>query len=478
MKRFLHIDIGSTFTKGAVFIKEGTRLKTDACATVRTQREDLSASFFDLTRELAGASDVPGMKNWQSNGSLRLSSSARGGLSVAAVGVVPEWTLEMARLTALTAGARITATFSYSLTDEDIELLRTHPPDIILLTGGTDGGHEKAVLQNAAALRAAELPSVVIYAGNRTLRPAMKDLFAERPFRATDNVLPRLDSPDPEPARKAIRDVFLTHLIAGKGLETLARELDVTPLPTPRVVYEFLRAIPALIPEWQSFCAVDLGGATTDYYSCAPAHGGQTDVIIRGLAEPFAKRTVEGDLGMRVSAPWAGERFSDYYAAADAGGQGQDPGFDLYTRRVQRDTGFLPQQEKEQRYDRQLAAICHAEALRRHAGRRREVCTAAGPRPVQEGKNLCPVTKVIVAGGYYARIDCEEDAMPAPLPQMDANGNELLVPQSPQYWADREGQLPLIAHFLEDAPREAALSWLDNLNKLEPHRGSEGKDAE
>jgi len=478
MHRFLHIDIGSTFTKGAVYIREGERLAVDAYAAVPTQRDDLPSSLFRLSAELVGAADLAGLKAWQQRGTLRMSSSARGGLTVAAVGVVPEWTLEMARLTALTAGARVTDTFSYTLTDEDLDRLRRMPPDIILLTGGTDGGHEKTVLENAHALRDAALPSVIVYAGNRALRSAVQTLFTGRPFHAADNVLPQLDAPNPEPAREAIRHVFLAHLIAGKGLETLARELRVSPLPTPRVVYEFLRSIPTQVPEWASFCAVDLGGATTDYYSCAPSQGGEMDVLIKGLAEPFAKRTVEGDLGMRVSAPWAGEAAAAYDPAPCGSEPAQDADFAAYTRRVQADTGFLPSSLEERAYDRQLAATCHAEALRRHAGRRAEVYTAAGPRPVQEGKNLRPVSRVVVAGGFYARVRCEEDARPAPLPLCDAKGKEILAPQAPRYWTDREGQLPLLAHFTEDAPRTAALAWLDQLTLLEPRRGPEEHHAE
>ena len=47
--------------------------------------------------------------------------------------------------------------------------------------------------------------------------------------------------------------------------------------------------------------AVDIGGATTDVYSIAEGKPTIENVIIKGLPEPFSKRTVEGDLGMRYS---------------------------------------------------------------------------------------------------------------------------------------------------------------------------------
>lgn len=45
----------------------------------------------------------------------------------------------------------------------------------------------------------------------------------------------------------------------------------------------------------------DMGGATTDVYS-AHREAPQAGTMLRGLPEPEIKRSVEGDLGMRVSA--------------------------------------------------------------------------------------------------------------------------------------------------------------------------------
>lgn len=51
---------------------------------------------------------------------------------------------------------------------------------------------------------------------------------------------------------------------------------------------------------------IDMGGATTDVYS-ASANTLSPDTVLHGVPEPFVKRTVEGDLGMRVSAVVVGE---------------------------------------------------------------------------------------------------------------------------------------------------------------------------
>jgi uncharacterized protein (TIGR01319 family) len=73
---------------------------------------------------------------------LKYSSSAKGGLAVAAMGLVPSITLESAKVTAHSAGAKIAQYYSYKLNRHDIRALEDSPPDILLFTGGTDGGEE------------------------------------------------------------------------------------------------------------------------------------------------------------------------------------------------------------------------------------------------------------------------------------------------------------------------------------------------
>ena len=87
----------------------------------------------------------------------KASSSAKGGLAVAALGLVPEITLEVAKLAACSAGAKLTQVLSYRLNGADIRALEQNPPDILLFAGGTDGGNTDYLLRNAQALARSSL---------------------------------------------------------------------------------------------------------------------------------------------------------------------------------------------------------------------------------------------------------------------------------------------------------------------------------
>ena len=85
------------------------------------------------------------------------------------------------------------------------------------------------------------------------------------PVVATDNVLPRIGELNPGPARAAIREVFLRHVIGGKGLSRGPRFASLVRGATPDVV---LTAVELLADELGGdLLAVDVGGATTDVYS-------------------------------------------------------------------------------------------------------------------------------------------------------------------------------------------------------------------
>ena len=79
-------------------------------------------------------------------------SSAAGGLRVIAVGLVPALTVEAVRRAALGAGAKIVDSFSYELTDTDLDTINKEPCDLILLSGGVDGGNKDVLLHNAGML--------------------------------------------------------------------------------------------------------------------------------------------------------------------------------------------------------------------------------------------------------------------------------------------------------------------------------------
>ena len=101
----------------------------------------------------------------------------RGGLTIAAIGLVPDLTLKAAKMAAASAGGKVIASFAYKLTQADIGTLEKLKSDIILLSGGTDGGDETYVLHNARMLAASSVGSFILYAGNQAVREPVLDIL-------------------------------------------------------------------------------------------------------------------------------------------------------------------------------------------------------------------------------------------------------------------------------------------------------------
>lgn len=134
----------------------------------------------------------------------------------------------------------------------------------------------------------------------------MQEILGHKDLTIVDNVLPDLDHPNPLAARQAICDIFLKRIVKGKGLDVVVDKTGEEPMPTPWTVFELVKAISNVDHSWKEFMLIDMGGATTDVYS-ACANTLSPDTVLHGVPEPFVKRTVEGDLGMRVSAMVVGE---------------------------------------------------------------------------------------------------------------------------------------------------------------------------
>lgn len=281
MTAALLIDFGSTYTKlRAVDLERRTVIGSgQGPSTIQTDITiGMKAALADLERRSGG---LPRFK-------YRLaSSSAAGGLRMVTVGLVRELTAEAARQAALGAGARLVGIFAYRLTAADIEKIAALAPDIILLAGGTDGGNTEVVLHNAAALARGAPACPVVFAGNRTAADDARKLLAERSAVYTENVMPEFNVLNIEPARAAIRQVFIERIVHAKGIDRAAADFDQVLMPTPAAVLEGARLVADGLPGMRGIgplLVVDPGGATTDVHSVAsgePAPG----VIPQGLPE-------------------------------------------------------------------------------------------------------------------------------------------------------------------------------------------------
>ena len=433
MTAALLIDFGSTFTKlRAVDLETGGIIGSgQGPSTVATDvTEGLNAALKDLEGRIG---PLPDFKH-------RLAcSSAAGGLSMVTVGLVRELTAEAARQAALGAGARLTGAFAYGLTGGDMAEIEALAPDIILLAGGTDGGDAGVVLGNAAKLAEGPHRCPVVVAGNREAADEAAALLeaAGNPVMVAENVMPEFGRLNVEPARAAIRKVFMERIVHAKGIDRAAAMLDAVLMPTPAAVLEGASLLsegrggkPGLGP----LLVVDIGGATTDVHSVATGEPTGEGVIAHGLPEPYLKRTVEGDLGMRVNAPGIAQA-AGLDALAKAAGLDESTAAELLDG-LAGDIGRLPQTADEKRFDRALAGAALGIAVTRHAGRVDIVQTVTGPVSVQTGKDLSAVGTVIGTGGMLALGDGAASVLVRGLADPAHPGS--LRPKAPALLLDRD----------------------------------------
>ena len=458
MSAALLIDFGSTYTKLRAVDIEGRRLigSGQGPSTVTTDiNVGMRAALADLEHR---AGPLP---RWR----YRLaSSSAAGGLRMVTIGLVRELTAEAARQAALGAGAKLVGTFAYRLTESDLQNITALAPDILLLAGGTDGGNSEVVLHNAAALGKSALACPIVYAANRAAADEARRMLAAKTTVFTENVMPEFNELNIDPARAAIRGVFIERIVHAKGIDRAAAEFDAVVMPTPAAVLEGAQLLADGVPGVAglgSVLVVDPGGATTDVHSVAagePAPG----VVPQGLPEPRVKRTVEGDLGMRHNAVAVVEAAGIASIAADSGLQEDE----IRSFLAKLKTDHIPASAKEQAFDDALARAAVGIAVQRHCGTLKTVYTPTGSVMVQHGKDLRSVAAVIGTGGVLAASADPRAILGRAL--ADAREPLVLKPVAPRLLIDREYVLYAcgLLHSVEPrAALELALGHLVELTK-------------
>ena len=179
-------------------------------------------------------------------------------------------------------------------------------PDIILLCGGTDGGNEKVVCENAKKIVNLKIDSYFIFAGNKEAKDFVKDEFVTggKEISIAENVMPEIGVLNIESAQREIREIFMRNIIHAKGIRNVDKYLDNVLMPTPMAVLKAAELVAKGTRQQKGMGAaliVDLGGATTDIHSASYGKPTMPNVITKGLPEPYLKRTVEGDIGMRYN---------------------------------------------------------------------------------------------------------------------------------------------------------------------------------
>ena len=307
----LATDCGSTTTKSILIEKIDGEYRLshrgEAPTTVEAPFEDVTRGVINAITELEELSErkiLDGEKfiNTSSDNKNGIdlyisTSSAGGGLQMMVAGVVKNMTGESAQRAALGAGSivmDIIASNDGRKYHEKVKRIRELRPDMVLLSGGVDGGTKSHVVELSEILAAAnprprlgnnyKLP--IIYAGNKEARKEVnKTLVDKTDLKMVDNIRPTLEVENLQPSRDKIHDLFMDHVMAqAPGYDKLKKWTHCPIMPTPGAVGEIIKRIAK--KEQISVVGVDIGGATTDVFS---------------VFEDKFNRTVSANYGMSYS---------------------------------------------------------------------------------------------------------------------------------------------------------------------------------
>jgi uncharacterized protein (TIGR01319 family) len=471
------IDFGSTYTKVvAVDLRTSDIIgRSQAASTVDTDvREGLVQALIALDENHALFAARPADLGVLEDKLVLASSSAAGGLKMAVIGLVPGLTVEAANMAALGAGAKVVGAWSFKLAEKTIVEIEAQRPDMILLTGGTDGGDSATILHNARLLARSTLSVPIVVAGNQAVAGEVCGILTNtgKNVRATANVMPRSGQLAVEAAREEIRTLFMERITHAKGLDGIGGLVPVI-LPTPMAVLQgALLGAEGTAQEqgWGDMVVVDVGGATTDVHSIGYGQPQGPNLIEQGLPEPFAKRTVEGDLGIRFNAGTLLNRVG--VDAFERRFRGSFPEFNVsgdqlaaYVDAISQETSRIPRHDWQSAADAELARIAVDLAVERHVGKKERIVTREGETWVHYGKDLSETRTLIGTGGVFI-YNAYVSYILSP-----ATGShrhyEVLKPKSPRIFVDSSYLLYAVGLLSQNEPDVAMRMFKNNMRPLD-----------
>ncbi|MBN1318647.1 MAG: glutamate mutase L [Anaerolineales bacterium] len=508
-KKVLVVDFGSTFSKIGVF---DTNSEKFAMRYVPTIVDDLRESLAD---GLGVIEECQRLGNWEplrremEQFDIRLPcSSAKGGLKMITVSMVKEESGFAAELAALTAGAKLLNSYDSKLTEEQaLAIYQQDQPEIILQVGGVDhGGDTETQLHNARLLAKysktatyARYGVPVIYAGNQDIDAEIESIYRKEgvDIRLTPNVMPEINTFRIEVVNEAIRELFQTIIIRGKGFDVVEEYMSAPFIPTPRAAFRGINLLAKGFgkePGLGNIMALDIGGATTDFYSNVndnplyryKGNDPQRKVkrtILKTPNTPLAYRRVEGKYGMAYDAENVKEldRFQNGSMKRDLEAflldeypdfKPDDGEFGSFSRRMDGAVNFdldrylswltanphaLPSSDEENAVRSFLAKEIMAATTGRNVGFVKETDTYF----LQYGVNFLnqPCTTLLIGGTIYHK--CKDGG--------DFNRDLQLIAAGTQYTNDESGKLRPTGSVLLDA--EYMVSIVGGLyGRIDPER--------
>ncbi len=412
-------EIGSTTTVVSAFagVKDGAaHLLGQGAGPTTVEEGDVVVGLRQALDELAQTLGVRSVE-WER---FLACSSAAGGLQMTVHGLVYDMTVKAANEAALGAGAVVRQVTAGQMSDADLRTVAEINPSILLLAGGVDYGERETVIANAQKLASLGLEAPVVYAGNIAARKEVEEILGNR-VHVVDNVYPRIDQLEIEPTRRAIQRIFEEHIVRAPGMGRVRELIDGEIMPVPGAVMQAARCFHERVGD---LVAIDVGGATTDVHSVT--EGSEEIARILVAPEPFAKRTVEGDLGVYVNV---------FNLVSGIGEEALEDDLGFSVAAVLETLGPVPETEKERALVQRLTREAVSVALGRHAGRTRHLFGPSGRMTVAEGKDLTEVRLVIGTGGALTRLpgglEILREALSRPVPAA-------LYPRSAEVMVDHD----------------------------------------
>ena len=449
MKTYLLVDFGSTFTKLTAVDLEKEEIIATAKA-ITTVEKDITLGYKKALSRL-----IEKIGYEIKFDKITACSSAAGGLKMVAIGLVDELTTEAARRVCLGAGAKVELVLSHNINHHEVDQIKEKNIDIILLAGGANGGNKECVIHNAKQLAKSDIKAPIVFAGNKDATDEIEEILAaaNKEFYICENVMPRLNVLNITSAKDQIKDIFVKNIIEAKGIKKVEKLVDEVVLPTPNAVLMAAELLSTGFGGEEGLgdlMLADVGGATTDIYSLSSGLPTQMNAILSGLEEPFAKRTVEGDLGMRYSSLGILQSFA---ASEISYWKTQNVDIELEANKRHDDIEFISSTDEDYIADDIFAGKCIDVATSRHVGTLKGVYTPMGVMYYQVGKDLTQTNYFIGTGGV---VISSKDPV-----AILKNGTKMaskpmeLRPHNPEYLLDKTYVLSAMGLLSMDYPEIA-----------------------
>lgn len=408
-------------------------------------------------------------------------SSAAGGLKMTVHGLVYDMTVKAAKEAALGAGGIIHHVTAGKLRRTDLKKIEDVKPNLIMIAGGVDYGERDTAIHNAEMIRSMGLKTPIIYAGNCENQEEMALIFDEasgQPLYNVENVYPKIDDLNVEPARKVIQDAFEDHIIHAPGMEHVRDMVNGPIIPTPGAVMECTKLLNECLGD---VVVIDVGGATTDVHAVCQ----ESDQVARIMTspEPKAKRTVEGDLGVYVNQ----RNIVEIIGMDKLKKQLKD----VDVEAVMESYHAIPKTEDEFKYVERITEEAVLRSVERHAGQIRYIYGPSGRSTVAEGKDLTQVKYIIGTGGALTRLPHRVEIMKK-IASYNTTGLLLFPSESAEILVDndyimaslgvlskkyKEGTIRLLEKSLgikfpskEELERKKRAVYLDELERIDEQR--------